>query len=170
MTKALKEAQANCSSALLDEHVRTENTENNSQTNARRVVSPVSWRSVAQECQSLSEISLPKKGVTSSGTHELKVNLNVNQDQKVNISYTKSSRGGFIRSYANIQSIKNLPEENRNQKTSNGFGSVRSSTKLIVHNDIKTEISDPKLATHNSQSKSAIPKNESQNQLQPNSD
>lgn len=93
------------------------------------------------------------------------MNLNLNPDQKVNISYTRSSKGGFIRSYANIQNIKNIPDEIKNHKNSNDFGSARSSTKLIVRQDIKTEISDPKLLTNNSQSKVVSPLTRSQNQL-----
>jgi hypothetical protein len=85
------------------------------------------------------------------------VNLNLNPDQKVNINYTRSTKGGFIRSYANIQNIKNIADEIKNHKNNNDFGSARSSTKLIVRQDIKTEISDPKLLTNNSQSKVVSP-------------
>jgi hypothetical protein len=42
-----KEVKANCSSALLEDNLLSDKTEKDSQMIARRVVSPVSWRSVA---------------------------------------------------------------------------------------------------------------------------
>ena len=140
-----KEVKANCSSALLEDNLLSDKTERDSQTIARRVVSPVSWRSVAQECQSLSDISLPKNKVTTSGTYELKANVNTKQDSNVNFSHSRSSRAGVVRSYAHIKSIKHLPDETSVFKQRNDFGSVRSSTKLLVNNDIKTDFSELKL-------------------------
>lgn len=151
--------KANCSSALLEDNLLSDKTEKDSQTIARRVVSPVSWRSVAQECQSLSDISLPKNKVTTSGTYELKVN--VKQDSNVNFSHSRSSRAGVVRSYAHIKSIKNLPDETSVSKQRNDFGSVRSSTKLIVNNDIKTDFSELKLPMQDSLANFGISKAES---------
>lgn len=145
-----KEVKANCSSALLEDNLLSDKTEKDSQTIARKVVSPVPWPSVAQECQSVSDISLPKNKVTTSGTYEFKANLNKKQETNANFGHSRSSRAGVVRSYAHMISNKYLPDETLVFKRRNNFGSFRSSTKLLLNNDTKTDFSEPKLPMQNS--------------------
>ncbi len=104
---------------------------------------------------------MPKNKITTSGTYELKANVNTKQDSNVNFSHSRSSRAGVVRSYAHIKSIKHLPDETSVFKQRNDFGSVRSSTKLLVNNDIKTDFSELKLPMQDSLANVGITKAES---------